>query len=79
MTGQWRRSLKRNVGTSGECGEVRDQTRSVILTSQMPVARWHGQIGDPTVADGTSTGSCITLTIFDQQWIGARTRPWHEG
>jgi DNA replication protein DnaC len=24
----------------------------VILISQMPVARWHEQIGDPTVADG---------------------------
>jgi hypothetical protein len=50
MTGQWRRSLKRNVGTSGECGEERDQTGSVMLASQMPVARWHEQIGDPTVA-----------------------------
>jgi hypothetical protein len=28
------------------------QTRSMILTSQLPVARWHEQIGDPTVADG---------------------------
>jgi hypothetical protein len=26
--------------------------RSLILTSQLPVARWHEQIGDPTVADG---------------------------
>lgn len=25
---------------------------SVILTSQMPVMRWHEQLGDPTVADG---------------------------
>ena len=24
----------------------------MILTSQLPVARWHEQIGDPTVADG---------------------------
>jgi DNA replication protein DnaC len=30
----------------------RYQTRSMILTSQLPVARWHEQIGDPTVADG---------------------------
>jgi DNA replication protein DnaC len=22
-----------------------------LLTSQLPVAKWHGQIGDPTVAD----------------------------
>jgi DNA replication protein DnaC len=28
------------------------QTRSAILTSQPPVARWHEQIGDPTAADG---------------------------
>jgi DNA replication protein DnaC len=30
----------------------RYQVRSLILTSQLPVARWHEQIGDPTVADG---------------------------
>ena len=35
-----------------EICEERYQTRSFILTSQMPVARWHEQIGDPTVADG---------------------------
>ena len=28
------------------------QTRSTILTSQLPVSRWHEQIGDPTIADG---------------------------
>ena len=26
--------------------------RSTILTSQLPVARWHEQIGDLTLADG---------------------------
>jgi DNA replication protein DnaC len=26
--------------------------RSRILTSQLPVSRWHEQIGDPTPADG---------------------------
>ena len=35
-----------------EICEDRYQTRSVVLTSQMPVARWHEQTGDPTVADG---------------------------
>src|SRR5664279_5368573 len=35
-----------------EICEDRYQTRSMILTSQPPVARWHEQIGDPTVADG---------------------------
>jgi len=31
------------------CGD-RYQVRSVILTSQSPVTRWHEQIGDPAVA-----------------------------
>jgi len=35
-----------------EICEERYQTRSTILTSQLPVARWHEQIGDPTLADG---------------------------
>ena len=26
--------------------------RSTILTSQLPVSKWHDQIGDPTLADG---------------------------
>jgi DNA replication protein DnaC len=26
--------------------------RSTILTSQLPVSRWHENIGDPTLADG---------------------------
>ncbi len=30
----------------------RCQVRSTILTSQLPVTRWHEQIGDPTAADG---------------------------
>jgi len=34
-----------------EICEDRYQTRSTILTSQLPVARWHEQIGDPSVAD----------------------------
>jgi DNA replication protein DnaC len=32
------------------CG-VRYQSRSTLLTSQLPVAKWHAQIGDPTLAD----------------------------
>ncbi len=31
--------------------EDRYQLRSTILTSQIPVKRWHEQIGDPTLAD----------------------------
>jgi DNA replication protein DnaC len=35
-----------------EICDERYQTRSTILTSQLPVARWHEQIGDATIADG---------------------------
>ena len=35
-----------------EICEERYQTRSTVLTSQLPVADWHRQIGDPTLADG---------------------------
>src|ERR1043166_6328810 len=28
------------------------QVRSTILTSQLPVSRWHEQVGDPALADG---------------------------
>jgi DNA replication protein DnaC len=34
-----------------EICDDRYQRRSTILTSQMPVAHWHEQIGDPTLAD----------------------------
>lgn len=34
-----------------EICDERYQTRSTMLTSQLPVAAWHAQIGDPTVAD----------------------------
>jgi hypothetical protein len=35
-----------------EITEDRCQTRSMILTSQLPLSCWHEQIGDPTLADG---------------------------
>ena len=35
-----------------EICEDRYLVRSTILTSQLPVSRWHEQIGDPTLADG---------------------------
>jgi DNA replication protein DnaC len=34
-----------------EICDDRYQTRSMILTSQVPVKHWHEQIGDPTLAD----------------------------
>jgi DNA replication protein DnaC len=29
-----------------------DRYRSTVLTSQLPISRWHEQTGDPTLADG---------------------------
>lgn len=34
-----------------EICDARYQTRSTLLTSQLPIASWHAQIGDPTIAD----------------------------
>jgi len=34
-----------------EICDARYQARSTLLTSQLPVASWHSQIGDPTLAD----------------------------
>jgi len=34
-----------------EICEDRYQAKSMILTSQLPVSKWHEQIGDPTLAD----------------------------
>ena len=34
-----------------EICDDRYQRRSTLLTSQLPVAKWHAQIGDPTLAD----------------------------
>ena len=34
-----------------EICDDRYQTRSTVLTSQVPVPDWHVQIGDPTAAD----------------------------
>ena len=34
-----------------EICDARYQARATLLTSQLPVASWHAQIGDPTVAD----------------------------
>jgi hypothetical protein len=55
-TGRWRRLLETERRDFWEIWEDRYQTRSMILTSQLPVARWHEQIGDPTVADGILDG-----------------------
>jgi hypothetical protein len=43
-----------------EICEDRYQMRSTILTSQLPVSRWHEQIGDPTLADRILDGWSTT-------------------
>ena len=40
----------RNGATSWRSGDDRYQRRSTILTSQVPVAHWHVQIGDRSIA-----------------------------
>lgn len=35
-----------------EICEDRYKRRSTVLTSQLPISKWHEQIGDPTLADG---------------------------
>ena len=44
-----------------EVCDDRYQRRSMILTSQMPVAHWHQQIGDPTIADSILDRSAAQL------------------
>src|SRR5436190_143615 len=39
-----------------EICDDRYQRRSIILTSQLPIAHWHEQIGDPSVADSILDG-----------------------
>ena len=34
-----------------EVMEDRDENRSTIMTSQLPIEKWHDHLGDPTVAD----------------------------
>jgi len=40
------------AGGPAPAPQDRCQTRSLVLTSQMPVAKWHQQIGDSTIAEG---------------------------
>jgi DNA replication protein DnaC len=51
-TGPWLRLSEPERRDFWEICEDRYQVRSTILTSQLPVSRWHEQIGDPTLADG---------------------------
>ena len=65
-----------------EICEDRYQVRSLILTSQLPVTRWHEQIGDPTAS---STGWFTTLTALRCEAtrcvriVGSRTHKFRAG
>ena len=50
-----------------EICDERYQTRATLLTSQLPVAKWHGQIGDPTVADSIPDRLVHTAHRLDLQ------------
>jgi len=43
-----------------EICDDRYQSRSMVLTSQVPTEHWHEQIGDPTLPTASSTVWCIT-------------------
>ena len=49
----WAMAPMAEIGTAGLLGDRRRSLPdSMVLTSQLPVSRWHEQIGDPTLADG---------------------------
>lgn len=50
--GRWVIADGNDIRDFWEICEDRYQVRSTVLTSQLPVSRWHEQIGGPTLADG---------------------------
>ena len=54
-----------------EICEDRYQVRSTILTSQLPVSRWHEQIGDPTLADGI-----LDRLVHNVEYIAIASGQW---
>jgi DNA replication protein DnaC len=58
-----------------EICEDRYQARSLILTSQMPVAKWHEQIGDATVAEGILDRIVHCAHRFELKGDSLRKRP----
>ena len=62
-----------------EINEDRHGRKSIIITSQLPVADWYEAIGDPTVADAildriVHTAHCIELTGESVRKIKAAKR-----
>ena len=50
-----------------EICDERYMTRSTLLTSQLPVTKWHAQIGDPTIADSILDRLVHTAHRFELQ------------
>jgi IstB-like ATP binding protein len=50
-TSPWLHSKKANGAISWSFAMTAISPRSMILNSQLPLAHWHEQIGDPTLAD----------------------------
>jgi len=62
-----------------EIAEDRYQTRSMILTSQLPVSRWHEQIGDPTLADGILDRLVHNAHRIEMRGESMRKKPGEKG
>jgi DNA replication protein DnaC len=62
-----------------EICEDRYQLRSTILTSQPPVARWHEQIGDPTLADGILDRLVHNAHRIEMRGESMRKKPGEKG
>jgi DNA replication protein DnaC len=58
----WVMARPSSGATSGRSARTATRARSTISTSQLPVSRWHEQIGDPTLADGIL--DCLALTTL---------------
>jgi hypothetical protein len=58
-----------------EICEDRYQSRSKILTSQLPISKWHEQIGDPILADGILDLSCVKVSILQSVLWGSQITP----
>ena len=62
-----------------EICDARCQTHSALLTSQLPVASWHAQIGDPTTADSILDRRVRNAHRIDLQGESMRRRRSGQG
>ena len=84
FTAYFRRSVSYRTGCQGKVntyGNNRRQTRTktIIITSQLPVESWYDAIGDPTVADAildriVHTAHKIELTGDSVRKINAKKK-----